>query len=383
MNYSEVKNKFIELFESKPLIIKAPGRINLIGEHTDYNNGFVLPAAINKNIYFAIQKNSINQIRIHAINLNESITIPVKDIVKNSKEWANYLLGSFIELINADFDVQGFDCVFGGDIPLGAGLSSSAAIECGLIAGLNSLYNLNIDNLQIAKLAQKAENNFVGVNCGIMDQFAIMHGEKDKVIKLDCRSLKYTSHSLNLKDYIPVLVNSNVKHSLASSEYNTRRKECEAGVQLLQSHLTGIKSLRDVSLSEIEQLETYFDPTIYKRCLFVVEENLRVNQFCDALEENNSSLIGDLIYGSHKGLQNKYEVSCKELDILVNEAMQYEYILGSRMMGGGFGGCTLNLVQRNKVEIFKEKISKIYTSKTNIKANFYTVEITNGLEIIN
>jgi galactokinase len=383
MNSSEIKNKFIELFESKPIIVKAPGRINLIGEHTDYNDGFVLPAAINKNIYFAVQKNNLNQIRLFAKDLNDSLNISIDKIEKNSKEWANYLLGSYLEIVKAGFEVQGFDCVFGGDIPLGAGLSSSAAIECGLISGMNELCQLNISKLQIAKLAQKAENNFVGVKCGIMDQFAIVHGEESKVIRLDCRTLEYTSHSFDLKDYIPILINTNVKHSLASSEYNTRRKECEAGVEIIQKYLPNICSLRDVTLNDIEKLKKHFDPIIYKRCTFVIEENQRVNQFCKALNKNDSLRIGELIYESHKGLRDKYEVSCKELDILVDEAMNMDCILGSRMMGGGFGGCTLNLVKRDSVDVFKENISKIYTNKTNIKPDFYTVEITNGLEIIN
>ncbi|NOQ27398.1 MAG: galactokinase [Bacteroidales bacterium] len=383
MNSSEIKNKFIELFESEPIIVKAPGRINLIGEHTDYNDGFVLPAAINKNIYFAVQKNNLNQIRLFAENLNDSLNISIDKIEKNSKEWANYLLGSYLEIVKAGFDVQGFDCVFGGDIPLGAGLSSSAAIECGLIFGLNELYQLNISNLQIAKLAQKAENNFVGVKCGIMDQFAIVHGEESKVIRLDCRTLEYTSHSFDLKNYIPILINTNVKHSLASSEYNTRRKECEAGVEIIQKYVPNVSSLRDITLNDIEKLKKYFDPIIYKRCTFVIEENQRVNQFCEDLNKNDLLRIGELIYESHKGLRDKYEVSCKELDILVDEAMNMDCILGSRMMGGGFGGCTLNLVKRDSVDIFKENISKIYTNKTNIKPDFYTVEITKGLEIIN
>ena len=383
MNYSEVEKKFVKLFNTEPLILKAPGRINLIGEHTDYNNGFVLPATINKNIYFAIQKNNNKNIQIYAVNFNESISIPIENITKNEKTWANYLLGSFNELIIEGFALQGFDCVFGGDIPIGAGLSSSAAIECGLIFGLNTLYNLNLDNLQIANLAQRAENNFVGVNCGIMDQFAITHGVENKLIKLDCKSLEATYHPYGIIDYVPVFVNSNVKHSLASSEYNIRRKECEQGVQIIQDHIPELESLRDITLNEIKQLKKYFNPKIYDRCIFVIEENMRVNQFCKVLEDNNPKKAGELIYESHIGLRDKYEVSCPELDFLVEEAMQMDFVLGSRMMGGGFGGCTLNLVKKDKKEIFIERIKKAYINKSGIAPDVYSTEITNGLEIIN
>jgi len=383
MNQIEVKKKFIEFFKTKPILVKAPGRINLIGEHTDYNNGYVLPAAINKDIYLALQKNNKNLIRIFAVNLDESIEISANKIIKNNADWANYLLGSYSELIKDGNELQGFDCVFGGDLPIGAGLSSSAAIECGLIYGLNHLYDLNIDNLHIAKLAQKAENNFVGVNCGIMDQYAIMHGKKDNVIQLDCRSLNSSYSPYKLNDYSIVLVNSNVKHSLATSEYNTRRSECDTGVQILQKYLPAIKSLRDVSLDEIKKYKHYFNSTIYNRCLYIIEENERVLKFCTALEKNNDEEIGNLLYSTHLGLKNQYEVSCIEIDLLVQVANEMDYVLGSRMMGGGFGGCTLNLVQKNKVELFTQTIQEIYTSKIDIKPSFYNVEITNGIEIIN
>lgn len=385
MDQNYIKEKFISLYQTNPIIVKAPGRINIIGEHTDYNNGFVLPAAINRNIYLAIQKNYSDRIRIYAANLNESIDISSFEVIKQEKLWANYLLGAYQELINDGNNLTGFDCVFGGDLPIGSGLSSSAAIECGLIYGLNQIFKLELTKLQMAKLGQLAEHNFVGVKCGLMDQYAVMFGKKDQLIKLDCKTNESKYVNIDLKNYSIILVNSNVKHSLASSEYNTRRLECQKGVELLRDKYKDkdIETLRDFNLDQLQKLRNTFNTTVYNRCEYVIEENERVLDFISKIETNELLNAGKLMNKTHLGLQYKYEVSCTEIDILVKEAEKLDYVIGSRMMGGGFGGCTINFVANNKIQQFKETISKIYLQKTNITPDFYTIEITNGVEILN
>lgn len=382
MTLQLIKSTFTKLFKNEPLVVKSPGRINLIGEHTDYNDGFVLPAAINKNIYFAIQRNNLNRIRIFAADLNEEIDISSHNIERSKTAWANYLIGSYAEMINDGYSLRGFDCVFGGDLPNGAGLSSSAAIECGTIFGLSKLYDVEIPMLKIAQLGQRAEHNYAGVQCGIMDQYAVAHGKIDHVIQLDCRALTSEYSPAGFEGYTLLLVNSNVKHSLASSEYNTRRIECKTGVEVLKKHYPEIKNLRDVCLEQINEHKNELDATVLKRCQYVMEENNRVLQFCEALENKNYRLIGDLLRESHLGLKEKYQVSCSELDLLFDIAEDLDCVLGARMMGGGFGGCTINIVENDQVKEVKQKFHDIYTSKTGINPDFYEVEITNGLEII-
>ena len=383
MDHTFIKNMFAELFKTTPVLIKSPGRINFIGEHTDYNNGFVLPAAIDKFIYIAIQKNNQRKINIYAYNLQKYVSVDIENIEHNSQNWVNYITGPYVELLNNNCQVSGFDCVFGGEIPLGAGMSSSAAIECGLIYGLKTIFDLNINKLQVAQFAQHAEQNFAGVNCGIMDQFAITHGEKNCVVKLDCENLSYDLYDYGLVDYVPILVNSMVKHNLASSEYNIRRQECERGVEAINAQFGNISSLRDVNMKQIESMSDSLDSVVYNRCLYVVEENLRVNEFCDALLNNDATKAGLLMCDSHLGLKNKYEVSCDELDFLVGEAMNLEYVCGSRMMGGGFGGCTINLVKKGSEQKFIKAISSSYKTAFAILPEIYLVNITNGVEIIN
>ena len=235
----------------------------------------------------------------------------------------------------------------------------------------------------MAKLAQKAEHNFVGVECGLMDQYAVMFGKKNKLIKLDCRTNESEYININLENYSIVLVNSNVKHSLASSEYNTRRLECNTGINIIQNQHQEIKSLRDISLDQLQEFKFTFSNSIYNRCEYVVEENNRVLEFINLINDNKITEAGILLNETHSGLRDKYEVSCKELDLLVEQAEILDYVIGSRMMGGGFGGCTINLVKNNHIEQFKQNIENIYTNTTGITPDFYTVEITNGIEIIN
>ncbi len=378
----EIKKRFEALFSSEPVLISAPGRINLIGEHTDYNDGYVLPAAINKRIIFAVAPNSEGKHKFYSNDLNESIELPANQIQTCDKQWANYLLGVIAQFQKAGKEIDGINCVFGGDIPLGAGLSSSAALETGFAFALNHIFNFDFERLEMVKMSQMAEHEYAGVKCGIMDQFASMFGAENKVIQLDCRSLEYKHFPLELKNYDILLCDTQVKHSLASSEYNTRREECETGVEILSKHNASIKSLRDVKIEFLNEHKDEFDPIVFKRCKYVVEENQRLLDACDALSDGNVEIFGKLMYETHAGLSEEYEVSCSELDVLVEIARESGYVLGSRMMGGGFGGCTINLVQKDKVEEFILKATDIYKEKTNKKLKVYKVSIENGTSII-
>jgi galactokinase len=382
MNSENIKNKFNELFKSNPLLIRSPGRINLIGEHTDYNDGFVFPAAINKEIHFAVAENKIDKFRLYAFDLDESFEMNIDELSKSDTSWANYLLGVAAQYKKAGYSLKGIDCVFGGDIPIGAGLSSSAAIENGFAFAVNEIFGFEVSKFEMVKMAQKAEHEYAGVMCGIMDQFASMNGKKDHALKLDCRTLDFEYANINLQDYSIILCDTKVKHELASSEYNTRRKECEIGVEILQEYDDKIIALRDVSLKLLEKHLSEFELNVYKRCEFIVKENSRVEKAFAALQNNSIETLGALMYQSHEGLRDDYEVSCKELDILVTYAKKSEDVLGARMMGGGFGGCTINIVKQENIESFSESIAAYYLEKTGVKLEIYTVKITDGTGLI-
>ncbi len=288
----KITQKFKALYNNTPTLFRAPGRINLIGEHTDYNEGFVFPAAIDKAIVLAIRLNHTQTAKLYAYDLNESVDIEINNIAKNDKPWANYILGVIDQFHKKGFDIQGFDCVFGGNIPHGAGLSSSAALESVFTFALNHLHDFNIPKTQMIQMAQMAEVNFVGVNCGIMDQFISFNGQKDKALLLDCRTLEYTYKNIYLEGYSIVLVDTLVKHALASGEYNTRRQECEQGVKILQGLYPNINSLRDVNIAQLEAAKPHFPDTIYKRCQYVVEENARVQQAGYYLDQQQAEHFG-------------------------------------------------------------------------------------------
>jgi len=374
----EIKKKFKELYGQEPVVVRSPGRVNLIGEHTDYNEGFVLPAAINKAIYFALAPNQTNTFRAYSYNLEEHAEFDIGLVKPSDIGWANYLLGVIAQLQKANHKLQGFDLVFGGNVPIGAGLSSSAAVECGLAFGLNEVFGFGIEKLTLVKMAQKAEHEYAGVMSGIMDQFASMFGKRDHAIKLDCRSLEYEYYHLAMHDYRIVLCDTQVKHSLASSEYNTRRKECEAGVALLQKHYPEVRSLRDATLDMLAQHQAEFDPVIYKRCTYVVSENNRVEAACADLERCDMASFGERMYASHAGLQHDYEVSVAELDFLVDQARQSEAVLGARMMGGGFGGCTINLVRVDAIDAFVQQMEEAYWQQFGIQLKTYIADIVDG-----
>ncbi len=377
----KIKDKFIKTFNQEPLMVRSPARVNIIGEHTDYNEGFVLPSAIDKEIVVAISK-SDDKSKLYSLDLDDSYEFDINNIQKIEKTWTHYILGVIEELKKLDLKIENFNCVFGGDIPMGSGLSSSAALECAVSFALNELFNLNLEKIDLVKISQKAENNFVGVKCGIMDQFISVFGKKDKVLKLDCKTLEYEYFPFDFKDVKILLLNSQVKHSLASSEYNKRHEECENGVSILKKYDSKINSLRDVSIDLLDSNKNKMSETVYKRCKYVINENQRLFDLCEALKINNLELAGKLIYKSHDGLKNDYEVSCKELDILIDLVKDDKDVYGARMMGGGFGGCTINIVKENSINKITERVFKEYKSITGKELEFYTGKIENGTSII-
>jgi galactokinase len=348
-----------ENFGGDPLIVRAPGRVNIIGEHTDYNEGFVLPAAIDKASFVAIGKREDEQILLRSEDFQEAFEINISSLAP-TKDWTTYIMGVVDQFIKRGYPVHGFNLVIQGNVPMGAGLSSSASVECAVAFGLNELFQLHIPALELIDIAQKAEHLFAGVMCGIMDQFISILGKKDHVIKLDCRTLEYEYEPLSLKGIKIVLLNTNVKHSLASTEYNTRRNECNEGVAILKEHIEGIHSLRDVTPRMLEQYLKPMYKTIYQRCKYVVEENVRLLEACEALKAGDIRLLGDHMFAAHDGLSNEYNVSCAELDFLVNQVRDIPQVFGARMMGGGFGGCTINLVKEEFVEELTSNISEAY-----------------------
>ncbi len=376
-----VEKKFRELFGKAPMLFRSPGRINLIGEHTDYNDGFVLPAAIDKEAIFAIGLNNSDKIRMHAYDLGQDYVTSSDNLQKSKDKWPDYLSGVIDQMTRAMIQVPGFDCVFGSDIPIGAGLSSSAAIECGLAYGLNELLGLGIEKMDLTRMALRAEQEFAGLNCGIMDQFANLHGKKGHVIKLDCRSLEYEYYPLELPEYDIILCDTRVKHSLASSEYNTRRAECEEGVRIFRENKLEVKSLRDADSRMLNDLKGQFPVTVFKRCHYVIHEIGRVELACHDLQVHDIAKFGSRMYETHEGLSKEYEVSCPELDFLVSQARENS-VTGARMMGGGFGGCTINLVGKTVTENFLDKTIRAFHDKFGYDPEIYRVSVNDGTSML-
>jgi galactokinase len=377
----KVKHAFNEKFKQEPHLYYSPGRINLIGEHVDYNDGFVMPAAIDKGIYFAIAVNNSEEINCYSVDFNESISVPLSD-VKKMDSWKNYVLGVVNEFQKLDLPVKGFDCVFGGNIPIGGGMSSSAALEGGISFSLNELCNFQMNRKELALLGQRAEHNFPGVMCGIMDQYANMMGKRNTVILLDCKNITHEYIPLDIKGYRIVLINSKVHHSLASSQYNLRRKECEQGLDILKKELN-IQSFRDIKdPNDLIPFKATMEDKVYKRCVFVVEEIHRTQKAAELLKENDLAGFGKLMFDTHEGLKDQYEVSCKELDFLVDKAKENKDVIGARLMGGGFGGCTINIVKDNEIDNFLSASLAAYKKQFNIEAEHYEVSIVDGTGVI-
>ena len=381
----KITDAFLSIFGKNPtFIVRAPGRINLIGEHTDYNEGFVLPAAIDKAIYFAITPRTDKVAKLYAADLDDTYEFSVDHPVKSTKSWANYLIGMVSELQAAGNAIgKGFEVAFGGDVPNGAGLSSSAAVESGMGFALSTLFDLKVSPLELALTAQRAEHHFAGLQCGIMDMFASIHGKKNAVIRLDCRDLSYAYFPFDLSHYKIVLCNSGVKHTLAESAYNTRRQECEQGVAMLQAFYPAIHSLRDVTLAQVENHKAVLPDNVYRRCRYVTGEIERVVTACEDLQKGDLAAFGQKMYQTHEGLSKDYEVSCEELDFLVEQArlLPIAEVLGSRLMGGGFGGCTITIVKADAVARFIGTMTEAYANRYQLNLPTYVVAITDGVGI--
>ncbi len=366
-----LQNVFSSRFGGEGIAFSAPGRINLIGEHTDYNGGFVFPGAVAQGITAVIRPNGTNTVNAYASDLQLAFSFPVEG------KWQGpvasmYLYGVVRELQTAGVQVAGFDTVYGGDVPLGAGMSSSAALECCFAFALNDLFHGNLDRMTMARIGQATEHKYVGVKCGIMDQFASMHGRKGSLVRLDCRSGEYQYFPWNPDGYSLLLVNSCVKHELVGSPYNDRRASCER-----VAAAAGVSTLRDCSWQQLEALRPTLSDEDYRRARYVLGEADRVKAVGDALEHNNYPEVGRQMYLTHNGLSHDYEVSCPELDFLVDEARRLG-VAGARLMGGGFGGCTINLIANNIVPLFIQEVSRTYSDRFGVACNFIPVVIGDG-----
>jgi galactokinase len=370
------------LNNDSPRKFRAPGRVNLIGEHTDYNDGFVMPAAINLSVFVNVWPRGDRKLQIKSENFADEIEFDLdqKDPVARH-HWSDYAIGVAVTLERAGHRLRGARLEIRGEVPVGSGLSSSAAVEVATACALLANSNLTIERRELALLCQKAENEFVGAHVGIMDQFICLFGEAQKALLLDCRSLDYKL--LPLADTVNLVIcNTMVKHELASSAYNERRAQCEAGVRRLAQFVPNVRALRDVTLAQLEQYGHDLPEVIYRRCHHVITENARVLSAAEALEQHDLHRFGELMGESHRSLRDDYEVSCDELDLMVELANKVEGVFGARMTGGGFGGCTINLVQVEKVEQFKSYVASEYDRITKLKPDVYVCEASNGAEEI-
>ena len=365
-------------------MVKAPGRVNLIGEHTDYNMGFVLPASIEKSIYFAFQQNNHKTIYVETFFTDpEKITFYTQGGNEPFKAgWGNYFRAIIQILLKKGYELHGFDCVFGGDIPIGAGLSSSAALCCGFIHGVSQLLGLSISKKENALIAQEAEH-LIGLNCGLMDQYAVLFGKQSHALFLDCRDLTHKYVPINLKGYSWILIDSKIQHNLAvDSEYNHRRSSCERVASIVNDSIERVSSLRDVTTEHLERIKLEVNPEDYKRAKYVLEENDRVHKMMDALELGKADLVGQILLQGHWAMSKDYEITTPELDYLVKIGEQLEDVKGSRMMGGGFGGCTINLIKTDNLENCLDTIKNKYKEETTIECEIYELEIGDGVHVI-
>ena len=386
-NITRLKQGFSRVFgEAEGLtVVRAPGRVNLIGEHTDYNDGFVFPMAINLDIVMGGRKRLDQQVRIHSIDYQRTIEFSLAQPITydDQERWSNYLRGVLWAMQRAGARLCGMELAFFGMIPQGSGLSSSAALEVATAVLAQRLTGFIIPPQELALLCQKAEHDFVGMKCGIMDQFISVLGQIDHALFVDCRSLAYERIPLQLGDYRILVCHSGVKHSLVDSAYNRRRQECETGAAILAAKYPAVKALRDADLAMLSACQDRMDPVVYKRCRHVITENARVLESIKALKAGDLVAFGQFLNQSHASLRDDYDVSCSEVDLLVELAQGVDGVLGARMTGGGFGGCTVNLIHADSVEAFSERVVREYQEKTGIEARVYISDAANGAEILN
>ncbi len=364
------------------ILTKAPGRINLIGEHTDYNQGLVLPAAINKFCYFGLKPNNKNEINFSALDLNDRLTINILDLQKSDKPWANFLIGILLEFKHKGISIKGFDCALTSQVPIGAGMSSSSAMECSMLTALNKFFTANYNNWDLIEISQRSNHNFLGIKGGILDQFSSLFGQEGKCMFMDCSDRSYEYFTIPESDFSWLLINSNVKHDHLTSGYNVRVQECKQALSAIKEKHPTIRHLSQFRTTEKLSGIIFPNKNSKLRAEFIVEENSRVRSFTSALASNDMQRCGELLYASHQGLSQKYEVSCPELDLLVELTKEFPDVLGARMMGGGFGGCTINLLHEESIIDFKNFVSSHYKNAFNIDPEFYAVHFDDGAQLM-
>ncbi len=375
----DLTRRFEELFQKTPQLFRAPGRVNLIGEHTDYNDGFVMPAAIRLYCWVAAAPRSDRQLLLHSGNMGQSTSINLDDPDLGPKsDWTDYVVGTAVALEKTDYKLRGADMLIAGEVPFGSGLSSSAAIEVAVGYALLTLSGFEVDLKRLAIACRRAENEFVGARVGIMDQFISAHGLRDHALMLDCRSLEFKQLPIPAGVSL-VVCNTGVKHSIAGGEYNQRRAQCEEGVRLLSAALPGIQALRDVSPAQLEEHKQLLPDLVYRRCRHIVTEDERVEKAAASLNRGDLKEFGELMAASHRSLRDDYEVSCRELDIMVEAADKQPGLIGARMTGGGFGGCTINLVRNEAAEEFGKNVAQAYRQSTGINPEVYVLEAADGV----
>ena len=372
-----IEEKFKSLFGDNYMVYTSPGRVNLIGEHTDYNGGFVFPGAIDKGIYAAINPNGTDRVRAYSADYNAQVEFGMNEEDAPKESWARYIFGVCREMKKRGFEPKGFDTVFVGDVPLGAGMSSSAALESTFANALNEIFNLNIDRFELARIGQSTEHNYCGVKCGIMDQFASVFGKKGHLMRLNCATMEFEYFPFNPEGYKVVLLDTVVKHELASSAYNKRRESCENACAHIKARHPEVNFLSDATMAMLEEVKSEISEEDYKRAVYVIGEKQRVLDVCEALEKGDYDTVGDRMFGTHYGMSKEYEVSCEELDFLNDVAKQCG-VTGSRVMGGGFGGCTINLVKEELYDNFIATAKKEYLAKFNREPKVYDVVISDG-----
>ena len=372
-----IEEKFMSLFGNDYMVYTSPGRVNLIGEHTDYNGGFVFPGAIDKGIYAAINPNGTDKVRAYSVDYEGQVEFGMNEEDAPQESWARYIFGVCREMKKRGFEPKGFDTVFVGDVPLGAGMSSSAALESTFANALNDIFNLNIDRFELARIGQSTEHNYCGVKCGIMDQFASVFGKKGHLMRLNCATMEFEYFPFNPEGYKVVLLDTVVKHELASSAYNKRRESCENACAHIKARHPEVNYLSDATMAMLDEVKAEISEEDYMRAVYVIGEKQRVLDVCAALEKGDYDTVGDRMFGTHYGMSKEYEVSCEELDFL-NDVAKKCGVTGSRVMGGGFGGCTINLVKEDLYDNFIATAKKEYLAKYNREPKVYDVVISDG-----